>query len=149
MTNLNRVAVTAAFAMFFSGLAFSQAVFSVEKVTTASPNSMMPINNSGSIVVNTGNSALYDVTTWDRVNGTKSLGLTGLANVGADIANSGSVVGAGDPDNSGVLQAFFWQPAGGIEWLGSPLGAHNREVLGDLLGLSEERIAELSKKGVI
>jgi probable HAF family extracellular repeat protein len=119
VTNLNRVAVTAAFAMFFSGLAFSQAVFSVEKVTTASPNSMMPINNSGSIVVNTGNSALYDVTTWDRVNGTKSLGLTGLANVGADIANSGSVVGAGDPDNSGVLQAFFWQPAGGIEWLGS------------------------------
>jgi crotonobetainyl-CoA:carnitine CoA-transferase CaiB-like acyl-CoA transferase len=38
---------------------------------------------------------------------------------------------------------------GGIEWLGSPLGAHNREVFGELLGLSEEHIAELSRKGVI
>jgi crotonobetainyl-CoA:carnitine CoA-transferase CaiB-like acyl-CoA transferase len=38
---------------------------------------------------------------------------------------------------------------GGIEWLGSALGAHNREVFGELLGLSEERIAELSEKGVI
>jgi len=38
---------------------------------------------------------------------------------------------------------------GGIDWLGSPLGAHNREVFGELLGLSEERIAELSEKGVI
>ena len=38
---------------------------------------------------------------------------------------------------------------GGIEWLGSALGANNREVFGELLGLSEERIAELSEKGVI
>ena len=38
---------------------------------------------------------------------------------------------------------------GGIEWLGSPLGVHNREVFGELLGLSDERIAELSEKGVI
>jgi len=38
---------------------------------------------------------------------------------------------------------------GAIEWLGSPLGAHNREVFGELLGLSDERIAELSDKGVI
>jgi len=38
---------------------------------------------------------------------------------------------------------------GAIEWLGSPLGAHNREVFGELLGLSDERIAELSEKGVI
>jgi crotonobetainyl-CoA:carnitine CoA-transferase CaiB-like acyl-CoA transferase len=41
------------------------------------------------------------------------------------------------------------QTPGAIEWLGSPLGAHNREVFGELLGLSDERIAELSEKGVI
>jgi crotonobetainyl-CoA:carnitine CoA-transferase CaiB-like acyl-CoA transferase len=38
---------------------------------------------------------------------------------------------------------------GGIEWLGSPLGAHNREIFGTLLGLSDQRLAELSEKGVI
>ena len=38
---------------------------------------------------------------------------------------------------------------GGIDWLGSALGAHNWEIFGELLGLSEERIAELSEKGVI
>jgi crotonobetainyl-CoA:carnitine CoA-transferase CaiB-like acyl-CoA transferase len=41
------------------------------------------------------------------------------------------------------------QTPGSIEWLGAPLGAHNREVFGELLGLSDERIAELSDKGVI
>jgi len=38
---------------------------------------------------------------------------------------------------------------GGIDWLGSALGAHNWEIFGELLGLSEERTAELSEKGVI
>lgn len=38
---------------------------------------------------------------------------------------------------------------GGIDWLGSPLGAHNREIFGDLLGLDDARIAELKDKGVI
>jgi len=38
---------------------------------------------------------------------------------------------------------------GGIDWLGSPLGAHNQEIFGDLLGLDDARIAELKGKGVI
>jgi crotonobetainyl-CoA:carnitine CoA-transferase CaiB-like acyl-CoA transferase len=38
---------------------------------------------------------------------------------------------------------------GGIDWLGCALGAHNKEIFGELLGLSETRIAELSEKGVI
>jgi crotonobetainyl-CoA:carnitine CoA-transferase CaiB-like acyl-CoA transferase len=38
---------------------------------------------------------------------------------------------------------------GGIDWLGCALGAHNKEIFGELLGLSERRIAELSEKGVI
>ena len=38
---------------------------------------------------------------------------------------------------------------GGIDWLGCALGAHNNEIFGELLGLSEQRIAELTEKGVI
>jgi succinyl-CoA:(S)-malate CoA-transferase subunit B len=38
---------------------------------------------------------------------------------------------------------------GGIDWLGCALGAHNNEIFGELLGLSEQRIADLSEKGVI
>jgi crotonobetainyl-CoA:carnitine CoA-transferase CaiB-like acyl-CoA transferase len=38
---------------------------------------------------------------------------------------------------------------GGIDRLGPALGAHTREVLGGMLGLSDERIAELRAKGVV
>jgi crotonobetainyl-CoA:carnitine CoA-transferase CaiB-like acyl-CoA transferase len=38
---------------------------------------------------------------------------------------------------------------GGIDRLGPALGAHTREVLGGVLGLSDERIAELRAKGVV
>lgn len=38
---------------------------------------------------------------------------------------------------------------GGLDWLGPPLGAHNQEILGDLLGLDAARLAELKDKGVI
>jgi crotonobetainyl-CoA:carnitine CoA-transferase CaiB-like acyl-CoA transferase len=38
---------------------------------------------------------------------------------------------------------------GGIEWYGGPLGAHNEEVFGGLLGLSPEEIERLSEERVI
>jgi crotonobetainyl-CoA:carnitine CoA-transferase CaiB-like acyl-CoA transferase len=38
---------------------------------------------------------------------------------------------------------------GEIKWYGGPLGAHNEEVYGGLLGLSSEEIERLSKEGVI
>ncbi|MDQ3012113.1 MAG: CoA transferase [Acidobacteriota bacterium] len=38
---------------------------------------------------------------------------------------------------------------GGTDWIGPALGAHNHEVYGDLLGMSEEGIADLSAEGVI
>lgn len=38
---------------------------------------------------------------------------------------------------------------GEIEWYGGPLGAHNEEVYGGLLGLSSEELERLSKEGVI
>jgi len=38
---------------------------------------------------------------------------------------------------------------GGTDWPGPPVGAHNREVLGGLLGLSDHEIDELAASGVI
>ncbi|MEE8265301.1 MAG: hypothetical protein V3R62_03070, partial [Acidiferrobacterales bacterium] len=38
---------------------------------------------------------------------------------------------------------------GKVRSLGCGLGEHNKEVYGDVLGLSEERMKELSENGVI
>ncbi len=119
MKNMNKVAVVAVFALLFSGFASSQVVFSVVKVPASSPDSLIAINNGGQVVVNTGTSDSYQVTTWGRISGSQSVGLIGTNSGGAAIDNSGDVVGAGDPDHSGNLQAFVWQPTAGVQWLGS------------------------------
>ena len=119
MKNVNRVAVVV---LLFAGFSFSQAVFSVVKVPGSSADSVIAINNGGQVVVNTGTSNSYQVSTWSRTSGSQSVGLIGTNSGGAAINSSGDVVGAGDPDNSGNLQAFVWQPAEGVQWLGS-LGA--------------------------
>jgi formyl-CoA transferase len=38
---------------------------------------------------------------------------------------------------------------GGTDWIGPPLGAHNREVLSSMLGLSEQELQALAAEGVI
>ena len=38
---------------------------------------------------------------------------------------------------------------GRVEWLGPPLGAHNAEIYGELLGLSDAEMADLTRRGVI
>ena len=38
---------------------------------------------------------------------------------------------------------------GGTEWAGPAVGAHNREVLVELLGLSEEELERLTDEGVV
>jgi probable HAF family extracellular repeat protein len=114
--NTNKVAIVAVCALLFSGVAFSQTVFSIVKVPGASPNSLIAINNSGQVVVNTGTGGSYQVSTWNRVSGAQSTELSGM---GTAIDSSGAVVGAGDPDNTGNLQAFVWQPTAGARWLGS------------------------------
>ncbi len=116
MNNTNKIAIVAVFALLFSGFAFSQSVFKVVPVPGSSPNSLIAINNGGRVVVNTGTG---QVSTWNRVSGTQVLGLSGNNSVGAAINSSGDVAGAGDPDNSGNLLAFFWQPTAGAQWLGS------------------------------
>jgi probable HAF family extracellular repeat protein len=114
--NTKKVAIVAVFALLFSGFAFSQAVLKVVPVPGSSPNSLIAINNGGRVVLNTGTG---QVSTWNRISGSQVLGLSGNNSVGAAINSSGDVAGAGDPSNSGNLQAFFWQPTGGAQWLGS------------------------------
>jgi formyl-CoA transferase len=38
---------------------------------------------------------------------------------------------------------------GRTEWIGPPLGAHNREIYGGLLGMSDDELAQLAREGVI
>lgn len=38
---------------------------------------------------------------------------------------------------------------GKVKWLGRGLGEHNKEIYGDMLGLSDQRLNELTDKGVI
>jgi probable HAF family extracellular repeat protein len=114
--NTNKIVIVAVFAVLFSGFAFSQTVFKVVPVPGSSPNSLIAINNGGRVLVN---SSTGQVSTWNRINGTQVLGLSGSNTVGAAINSSGDVVGEGDPNNSGNLQAFVWEPTGGAQWLGS------------------------------
>ena len=103
------------FALVFSGSAFSQAMFNVITVPGARPNALIAINNSSVVVVNSNN----QVSVWTRNGGTQNLVLSGTNTSGAAINSAGDVVGAADPSHTGVPQAFFWQPAGGLQWLGS------------------------------
>jgi crotonobetainyl-CoA:carnitine CoA-transferase CaiB-like acyl-CoA transferase len=57
-----------------------------------------------------------------------------------------------DPDDTVLLPRvapFLSETPGGTDWAGPPLGAHNRDVYGGLLGLSDEAIAALRAKGAI
>lgn len=57
-----------------------------------------------------------------------------------------------DPDDTVLLPKFapfLSATPGGTDWAGPPLGAHNCEVYGGLLGLSDARIAELKAAGAI
>jgi probable HAF family extracellular repeat protein len=114
--NTNKIAIVTVFALLFSGFTFSQTVLKVVPVPGSSPNSLIAINNGGRVVVNSGTG---QVSTWNRIGGTQVLALSGNNSVGTAINSSGDVAGAGDPNNSGNLEAFFWQPTGGAQWLGS------------------------------
>jgi probable HAF family extracellular repeat protein len=117
--NLSRIAVVAVLALLFSRIGLAQVSFNVVQVPGSSPNSLIAINNSGEVLVNTGSSSSSHVSIWSRSNGAQSIGLVGSNDGGADINNFGDIAGAGYPDNTGNLQAFLWQPGVGTQWLGS------------------------------
>jgi crotonobetainyl-CoA:carnitine CoA-transferase CaiB-like acyl-CoA transferase len=57
-----------------------------------------------------------------------------------------------DPDDTVLLPKFapfLSATPGGTDWAGPPLGAHNREVYGGLLGLTDAELDALKEKGAI
>jgi probable HAF family extracellular repeat protein len=117
--NMKKIAVVGAFALLFSGLAFSQAVFSIVKIPGTNPNSLIAISNSGQVVVNSVAQGSYQISIWNRISGAQSLELIGTNSTAAAINSANDVVGAGDPNDSGYPQAFFWSPTQGVEWMGT------------------------------
>jgi len=55
----------------------------------------------------------------------------------------------GDVVTIPALTPLFSNTPGRTAWPGPPLGAHNREVYGDLLGLSDQQLEDLKTRGVI
>ncbi len=119
MKNIQKASIAAAFALSLSAGAFAQAGFSVVPIKGSSASALTAINNSSQVLANAGTSSSYDVSIWSRATGFNALNLTGMNSGGAAIDNFGDVVGAGDPNSSGILQAFIWQPSTGVQWLGS------------------------------
>jgi crotonobetainyl-CoA:carnitine CoA-transferase CaiB-like acyl-CoA transferase len=58
-------------------------------------------------------------------------------------------IGEGEKVKLPTLIPKLSETPGKTEWAGPPLGAHNREVYGGLLGMSDEQIARLQAEGVI
>jgi probable HAF family extracellular repeat protein len=119
LKHVNKVWIVALSVLLFSGFAFAQVAFSVVAVPGSSPNSPIAVNNAGQVMVNTGTSISAQVSLWSSASGAQSMNLVGTNSAGASINNSGDVVGTGDPNNTGYLQAFKWQTVGGEQWLGS------------------------------
>ena len=112
MKNTIKVPVVVVIALLLSHLALAQAVFSVTKVAGASPNSFTGINDSGQVIVNTGTSDSYQVSTWNRIIGTDHLEAIGTNSGGAAIDASGDVVGAGRPEQHGQSPGISLAPGG-------------------------------------
>jgi probable HAF family extracellular repeat protein len=140
VNNIQKVAIAAVLASSFSVFASGQVAFKETDVKGTSPNSLTAINNAGQVVVNIATQGTYNVSLWDRFAGVHGLGLTGATNGADAINNSGAIVGAGDPNKTGVIQAFLWRLAEGTLWLGSLGGglsaAGGMNDAGAVVGLS-------------
>lgn len=119
MKNIQKVGIIAVLAFSLSILASGQVAFYKITVSGSSPNSLTAINNSSEVVANIATKTAYEVSLWNRFAGFENLGLTGVTSGGSAINSSSEVVGAGDPNNLGVPEAFIWRPMGGTRWLGS------------------------------
>ncbi len=58
-------------------------------------------------------------------------------------------LGGGDTVKLPARVPRLSETPGGMEWIGPPLGAHNREIFGELLGYSDEELKQLAAEGVI
>lgn len=68
-------------------------------------------------------------------------------------AERGAIVSVDDPELGPIRMPAaiprLSATPGGVRWPGPALGAHNREVYGDLLGMSEQEIADLCAEKVV
>jgi len=55
----------------------------------------------------------------------------------------------GEVLHPGVVPMMSGGPAGKVRWAGPEIGAHNRDVFVDILGMDEQEIEELTERGVI
>jgi probable HAF family extracellular repeat protein len=100
-----------------SSLALAQS-FTVVAIPKSVPDSAIAINNSASVVVNSGVGALSAVSIWNRDGGYQSLDLNGSNDHAVSINNSNAVAGTGIPSGSTAVAAFLGE-AGGMQWLPS------------------------------
>lgn len=49
----------------------------------------------------------------------------------------------------GIVPRMAGGPSGAVRWAGPAIGAHNKDVFADVLGMDDQEIAELSEKGII
>jgi len=58
-------------------------------------------------------------------------------------------LGGGDMVKLPTLVPKLSETPGGMDWVGPPLGAHNKEVFGGMLGYSDEKLKTLTEEGII
>ncbi len=103
--------------MSLSVFAAGQVSFNEIKATSANGNSVTALNNSSQVLANAGTTTSPDISVWSRSTGFSYMALNRANGVGAGINNAGIVAGAAN--NTGLAQAFIWQPGQAVEWLGS------------------------------
>ena len=117
---IQAIALAASFATSLSILAVGAAgpvSFNEIKATNAKGNSQTAVNNSSQALANAGTKTSPDIAIWSSASSFNYLGMNSANSAGAAINDSGVVAGAAN--NSGLSEAFIWQPNQGIEWLGS------------------------------
>ena len=95
-----------AFGLAVSVAASAQVAFNVIAVPQSPANSFTAINNSSQVVANGDKQTSGYAAVWSRTTGFEDLGLSGANAAAAAMNDSGEVVGAGNPEGSGAVQAF-------------------------------------------
>jgi len=119
MKTAMKLTIAATLCISLSTFVFGQPVFTAVKVPNSVPDTTASINDSGDIVVNTATPTSNTLSEWSIQEGAVPLQGTGQNIVGAAINSAGDIVGAGNESGSNNVQAFIWQPNGGLQWLGT------------------------------